>query len=158
MKSMASRFVLHRQSAMSIKSKRTILTQQCLRIMLNCSEELEITIRNGHLTYFMARMQASGYDHEFRLEVLKSAKKAYEKLKERENQGGMLHRPRTLNRIERRKERLEKKKNWYGTTKYETVLFVPATPNSELQQKLQDKANESKVKMKVVERSGTKLV
>ena len=77
MKSMSSRLVIHRQSAMSIQSKRTILTQQCLRIILNCSEELDEETRNGHLSYIMARMQASGYDHEFRLEVLKSAKKAY---------------------------------------------------------------------------------
>ena len=157
MKKMASRFVIHRQSAMSIKSKRTILTQQCLRIMLNCSEELGENIKNEHLTYFMARMQASGYDHRFRLEVLKSAKKAYMKLKEREDRGGVMHRPRNLQRNERRKEKLEKKKSWFGT-KYETVLFVPATPNSELQQELQKKINETKVKMKVIEKSGTKLV
>ena len=30
----------------------------------------------------MARMQASGYDHEFRLEVLKSAKAAYKKIEQ----------------------------------------------------------------------------
>ena len=96
MKKMSSRLVLHRQAAMSIRSKRTILTQQCLRIILNCSEELEDEVRNGHLSYFMARMQASGYDQEFRLEVLKSAKKAYEKLKEREREGGVLHRPRNI--------------------------------------------------------------
>ena len=98
MKSMASKLVIHRQAAMSIKSKRTILTQQCLRIILNCSEDLEEDIRNKHLSFFMARMQASGYDHAFRLEVLKSAKHAYEKLKERENTGGSIHRPRTQDR------------------------------------------------------------
>ena len=157
MKNMASRLVLHRQAAMSIQSKRTILTQQCLRIMLNCNEKLEDNIKEKHLTYFMARMQASGYDHEFRLEVLKSAMKAYSKLKERENEGGLLHRPRMFQRIERRKERLEKKKNWFGK-KYETVLFVPATPDSELQKNLQRTINETNVKIKVVERSGTKLV
>ena len=43
--------------------------------MLNCSEHLEDEIKNKHLTFFMARMQASDYDHEFRLEVQKSAKR-----------------------------------------------------------------------------------
>ena len=85
MKSMASRLLVHRQSAMSIQSKRTILTQQCLRVMLNCSEHVDERIRNDHLSYFMARMQSSGYDHEFRLEVLKSAKRAYSKMKEKES-------------------------------------------------------------------------
>ena len=106
----------------------------------------------------MARMQSSGYDQEFRLEVLKSAKKAYGKMKEKESQGGLLHRPRTLNRVERRKEKEEKKRNWYGATKYEAVMFVPATPESELQKKMQSKVNESNLKLKIVERSGTKLV
>ena len=63
-----------------------------------------------------------------------------------------------MNRVERRKEREERKKNRYGTTKYKTVLFIPATPDSELQKKIQSKVNESKLKMKVVKRSGTKLV
>lgn len=158
MKSMASKLVIHRQAAMSIKSKRTILTQQCLRIILNCSEDLEEDIRNKHLSFFMARMQASGYDHAFRLEVLKSAKHAYEKLKERENTGGSIHRPRTQDRTNRRKLKEEKKKNWFNAEKYETVLFIPATPNSELQQKMQESINKTNVKIKVVERSGTKLV
>ena len=78
--------------------------------------------------------------------MLKSAKKAYIKLKETEDRGEMMQRPRNLERNERRKEKLEKRKNWYGT-KYETVLFVPATPNSELQQELQKKINEAKMKI-----------
>ena len=158
MKKMSSRLVLHRQAAMSIRSKRTILTQQCLRIILNCSEELEDEVRNGHLSYFMARMQASGYDQEFRLEVLKSAKKAYEKLKEREREGGVLHRPRNLQRISRKKEKKEKKKSWYDNEKYEAVMFVPATPGSELQLKLQETVNKTSIKMKIVERAGKKIV
>ena len=48
----------------------------------------------------------------------------------------MLHRPRTLQRNNRKKERKEKKKNWYNAEKYETVMFIPATPNWELQLKL----------------------
>ena len=69
-KKVSSKLVLHRSSAMPITTKRTILTQQCLRIMLNCCDELEESIKNEHLSLFMARMQASGYDHAFRIEVL----------------------------------------------------------------------------------------
>ena len=79
-------------------------------------------------------------------------------MKKRENQGELLHRPRTLNRVERKKEREERKRKWYGTTKYEAVMFIPATPDSELQKKIQSKVNELKLKVKVIERSGTKLV
>ena len=69
MKKMPSRLVIHRQSAISLKSKRTIITQQCLRVMLNCSELLDDEVRNRHGTYFMVQMQASGDDKQFRLEV-----------------------------------------------------------------------------------------
>ena len=91
------------------------------------------------------RMQASGYDHEFRLEVLKSAKKAYENLEEREERGGRIHRPRMLDRNDRRKDRLEKKKNWYNSERYETVMFVQATPESTLQQPLQEAVNRTAI-------------
>ena len=117
MKNMASRLLVHRQSAMSIQSKRTILTQQCLRVMLNCSEHIDEETKNGHLSYFMARMQSSGYDHKFRLEVLKSAKTAYGRMKEKESRGEPMHRSRTTNREERKKDKAEKKKKWYDSTK-----------------------------------------
>ena len=80
-KNVSNKQVIHRQAAMSINNKRTILTQQCLRIILNCSEELEEETKNKHMGFFMARMQASGYDHQFRLEVLKSAKHAFKNMK-----------------------------------------------------------------------------
>ena len=158
MKKMANRLVIHRQSAISMRSKRTILTQQCLRVMLNCCEHLDEEVKNKHLTNFMARMQASGYDKRFRLEVLKSAKNGFEKLKERERNGGKMHRPTTMKRAEKKEEKVEKGKNWYDASEYESVLFVPATPDSELQQKMQGKLNNTNIKMKVIERSGTKVI
>ena len=134
------------------------MTQQCLRVMLNCSEHIDEETKNGHLSYFMARMQSSGYDHEFRLEVLKSAKRAYSRMKEKESQGEPMHRSRTMNRDERKKGKEEKRKKWYDTTKYEATLFVPATPGSELQKRMQERVNRSGVKLKIIERSGEKLI
>ena len=55
--------------------------------MLNCSEDLKEETNNEHLSFSMARMQASGYDHAFRIQVLKLAKNAYAKLKDEENHG-----------------------------------------------------------------------
>ena len=114
---------------------------------------------NAHLTFFMARMQASGYDHEFRLEILKSAKSAYEKIKQqRQNEGRGIYRERTWNRNQRRKQREEKRKTWFATGNYESVLFIQATPNSELRDKIQEEVRKNGVKMKVIEKSGTKLI
>ena len=130
MKDVSSKVLLHRESAISINSKRTILTQQCLRVMLNCSKDLEEERRKEHLSFFMARMQSSGYDHGFRLEILKSALKAYETMKNNESEGRMMYRERTWNRKERKKQKEERKKNWYSTGDVESVLFIPATPDS----------------------------
>ena len=72
-KEIASKFVIERESAMAMSAKRTILTQMCLRVMLNCSPDAGETTRKKHVEYFMRRIQASGYDEAFRYEVLKSA-------------------------------------------------------------------------------------
>ena len=69
---------------MSISNKRIILTQECLRIILNCNTHIGWKKLAEHLTFFMSRMQASGYDHQFRLEILKSAMNAHDKIRLRE--------------------------------------------------------------------------
>ena len=143
---------------MPIQTKRTILTQQCLTIMMNCSEDLKDETKNEHLSFFMARMQASGYDHAFRLQILKSAKNAYAKLKEGESHGIKMHRERTWNRNQRRKEKEGRRKNWFNTDKYHSVMFIAATPKSELKKKMQDAINRKGGKIKVIEKSGTKII
>ena len=157
-KDVSSKMVLHRDSAMSINSKRTILTQECLRILLNCNDKIGWNKIADHLTFFMLRMQASGYDHEFRLEILKSALNAHGKIKETEKDGGKMYRKRSWKRNERRQERKEKRKTWYTKGGYKSVLFIPATPNSELRDRLQQEINRMEIKIKVIERSGTKII
>ena len=82
MKEVSSKSLIHRESALSIKSKRTILTQECLRVLKNCHEGIGWERISSHLSFFMARKQASGYDKEFRFQVLKSAMNAFEEKKE----------------------------------------------------------------------------
>ena len=106
----------------------------------------------------MARMQASGYDHAFRIEVLKSAKRAYETMKSCESEGRLMSRERTWNRKQRRKEKEERKKKWFNTDKYDSVMFIAATPESELRNKMQEAINRKGGKIKVIEKSGTKIV
>ena len=67
-----------------------------------------------HLTYYMARMQAAGYDKSFRAQVLKSAFAAHRKMEEDER-NGMRPMYRAWKSNERRKEKLKKAKNWYKT-------------------------------------------
>ena len=81
-KVVSSQTVIHRNSAMSLSSKRTILTQQCLRIMLNFNTHIGWETMSEHLSFYTARMQVSGYGHSLRLEIVKSAIGAYNKMKE----------------------------------------------------------------------------
>ena len=158
-KEVSSKLLIHRDAALSIGMKRTILTQQCLRVMLNCSPFLKSNIVEKHLTYFMLRMQCSGYDMALRYEVLKSAYNAYDMMKEKEeNEGVSMYRSKTYRRDDRRKEKEVKKKNWYKKGNYETVLFVPATPNSKLKKEMQTHILNSNIRIKVVEESGTKMI
>ena len=80
-KEVSSKCVIGARSAIPWNSKRTILTQEVLRILLNCSTDLPWEMVVGHLEQMMARMQYSGYDKKFRIEVLRSALKAYERFK-----------------------------------------------------------------------------
>ena len=109
-KPMSSKALLNSQSAMAWSTKRTVLTQDALRIVLNCSRDLQWEVVAAHLSEYSARMQYSGYEHKFRLEVIKSALKAYENLVEAERQGKRpLYRHKTWNTREREQERKSKK-------------------------------------------------
>ena len=159
MKEVSSKSVISREAALAITSKRTILTQECLRVILNCHQLVGWERITQHLNFFMARMQAGGYDKEFRFQVLKSAVDAYETKKEAESNGGTpLYRPRGWRRCERRREREKKKGDWFKKGNKESVMFIPATPNSELKKKIQEEVDRSGFRIKVVEKSGTRLV
>ena len=79
------------------------------------------------------RMQYSGYSKRFRYEVVDSALKAY-KMRNEADQGGErpLHRPKEWRKDEREQEKVRNKNDWYKRGGNEAVIFVPATPNSQL--------------------------
>ena len=79
--------VILADSALSMKQKRTILTQEGLRILRNTKIELGEEIRNGHLNKFMIKMKNSGYDQKFRTEIVDSAMKAFDIMKEKDRKG-----------------------------------------------------------------------
>ena len=66
-------------SALSFSQKRTILTQECLRILRNTKIELGPEVQKKYLDKFMLKLKISGYDQKFRMEILDSALKAFEK-------------------------------------------------------------------------------
>ena len=157
-KPMSSKAVIYARSAMSWKVKRTVLTQEALRIMLNCSRSLPWKVVADHLSMFTARMQFSGYKKQFRAEVIKSALHAYASLRDLENRGERpLYRPRTWKLQEREKERKEKKLNWFKRGGDEALMIIPQTPNSLLLRMYQEEIKRSGLKIHVTEKGGIQL-
>ena len=103
-------------------------------------------------------MQFSGYDQRFRSEVVKSALQAHKKILSQDEKGEKpLYRPKEWNRIEREKNRRAKKGTWFKKGGYESVVFIPATPKSELKKKYENEIKKTDLKIRVVEKSGRSL-
>ena len=74
--------VIMADSALSFTKKRTILTQECLRRLRNTKIELGPEVQRTHLNRFMLKLKNSGYSYKFRKEILDSGLKAFQKMKE----------------------------------------------------------------------------
>ena len=153
-KGVASRYVVHSRSAFPWSVKRTILTQEVLRVLLNCSPLLpwDCTIR--HIENMVLRIQYSGYSERFRHDVVQSALAAYKKIVELDKSGVRpLYRTKDWKRSERKKEKENKKRQWFRKGGYSSNIVVPATPGSELRRRLENDVRGSGVKIRIVERA-----
>ena len=156
-------------SAIPSKQKRTILTQECLRRLRNTKIDLGQEVQNRHLSEFMVKLKRSGYPEKYRIEVLDSARKAFEKMMKDDNEGVKpLYRSKDWNLEERKLEKRNRKLNWYKNpgeteteTKYKSVLFVPVTKGSVLAKEIKQREEEinkySKERIKITESSGINI-
>ena len=157
------------ESAINSNSKRTILTQECLRRMRNTKLELGVGVRNQHLNKFMIKMKNSGYSTDYRAQILKSAMNAFDKMLEEDRNGTKpLYRNREWNRENRINDKENKRINWYKNCKdketektYTSILFVPPTPGSGLLKEIKNREEElnrnKKERIKIVEKGGLKM-
>ena len=157
-KEVSTKSTVHYRSAMGMKQKRSILTQELLTIMINCSPLLNETKRKEHINEYIKRLQFSGYNKEFRYDVYNAANKAYQK-KVEESRAVIrpLHRPKSWRREEREAEKQEEKKKWYKRGGAESVIFIPCTPYEQLKKEYEQEIARSGFRIKVVEKSGTKI-
>ena len=79
--------ILLAESAINAASKRTILTQECLRRIRNTKIELGDEVRNIHLNRFMLKMKNSGYNENYRVQILNSSLNKF-KLMVKEDKNG----------------------------------------------------------------------
>ena len=166
MKPVASKAVVNHRSAMPLKDRRTVITQEILRIVLRCSPLLPWERVKMHVEEYMMRLQFSGYDEQFRQQVLRSAAKAYRKIKGKVRRGERpLYRKKQWNQNERIKVKRRRKENWYKAKggnrdkeeDYMSVLFVQPTVRAALKRKYEEIIRKSECKVKVVERAGTNV-
>ena len=167
-KPMASKFVIMKDSAAPLSQKRTVLTQEGIRRLKNCKAELDWSRKAEHLSNLMQKLKNSGYDEQFRLEILKSSINGFEKIVEDEKNG--------IKPIYRSKDwkeqnnwntkKIFKKENWWKgnkETQNKSVIFVPATPGGELVnlfkeiQKENHRENKGEIDFQIIEQTGLSL-
>ena len=90
--------------------------------------------------------------------MVKSALSAYNRLIELDASGETpLYRPREWRKLDRAREKRRKREIWYKKGGFDTVIFVPATPRSQLKHRYMKEIKETGFKVRVVEQSGTTL-
>ena len=76
-KDVSTRAVLNANSSHDNRTKASVMVNEAFRILKNCSVLLEWREVAEHLTYFMRRLQYSGYSQSFPFEVLGKALRKY---------------------------------------------------------------------------------
>ena len=154
-KDVSSKSVINARSALSWQQKRTVLTQEVLRVLLNCSEHVPLQRVALHASTMSLRMQFSGYTKKFRNEIVNSALKAYDEIHRKAAlEERPLYRPYDWERDERDRAKQAKVLDWYKRGGYESVIFVPSTPGSELQRKFQTEIDRHGLRIRAVEKAG----
>ena len=158
MKEISSKHVINKKSALSTNTKINILVTDLLRIMRNISPDCQKSERTKHIQLFLNRMQFSGYNMQERVKVYQRACSKYNKILENAKIGTCpLYRSKFWNKEQRDLNKKIKKTSSFKAGKYESVMFVDATPNSTLAKCCQTILDEAEIKIKVQERAGISL-
>ena len=154
-KPMSSPFVTHKNSAMSTRTKESVLVADLTRVMRNISLWCTAEERSEKVQHYMARLQYSGYNMEDRVKIYQKAKNRFNDMVERdESREEPLYRSKNWKKVERNEEKRRKKGSWFRGDGSEAVFFVDSTPGSQLAEQCRREFDRTGLKVKVVERSG----
>ena len=157
-KDVSTRSAVNARSVLPWSCKRTIIKQEVLRVLFNCSRELSWETVVAHVNHMILRLQYSGYDQTFRTDVVRPALNAYTRLIELDaSDETPLYRRREWRKLDRAREKRRKGENWYKKGGFDTVIFIPATPGSQLKHRYMKEIKETGFKVRVVEQSETTL-
>ena len=118
-KPMNTNLVIQKSSALSENTKVSSLTQEVVRVLLNCSEDLDDSSRVEYLNKLSTKIRTSGYNTLYIRKVMINGIKTYErklgnsKLDKSHKNYAPLHQPKTFNATKRREAKLLAKNNWY---------------------------------------------
>ena len=90
MKDVSNRSVIRERSAHSEKTKFNVMVNEGGRILRNCSPDIDWQVVAKHVTYFVKRMQFSGYDKKFRYRVVKKPLQKYDIRRKRYDEIGTM--------------------------------------------------------------------
>ena len=169
-KPMASKFTIRAGTAYPISQIRSIMIEEVLRRLRNCSPESSWEEKGEHLTVFASELKNSGHSEHFRSIIFKRALNVYKKELDMHNSGKKdIYRSRS----ERNKEKGNKggkqtKDNWYKKKKSNkktegrtvSILQIPFAQN--LKEAVEKITNDKKksignFKTKVQETGGDRL-
>ena len=137
MKDVSTRAVINERSSHPIQMKRNVMVNEVLRILRNCNQFCPWEEVVKHISYFTKRLQFSGYDQEFRFEVVRKALKKYEQ----KTSATDICNP------------ANRKKTWYRKDNdTDAVMFVQATKDEALKKEIQRCAEKNKLNLKVIEK------
>ena len=137
-------------------------TQEVIRVRRNIHPGLPWETTANHLNDFSKRLRLSGYNQDYRYQIIKSGVEGFEKMKDVASQGGRpINSPRTWEEDLRQKKKYFKKKTWFKKGGFDVPLFVPHTPRGELAKRMRRKEGENnqgrKIRFRIVEKGGITL-
>jgi hypothetical protein len=139
-KSMASRKLVLAKSAFSTSKKRSILLEEGMRRLRNCSPNLPWDTKAKFLNRFSSDMKYSGHTPSFRQIILRRTISRYQTELTNHLEGKKkLYRSR-LERIEMTEKNkfAAQKDTWFRTGGTTSTITVPATPNGLLSDKIRN--------------------
>ena len=161
-KPVANPLMMLEMSAMPANMKRTVLTQEVIRIRRNMSKRLPWEETVKHLDDFSERLKLSGYDEDYRFQVIKAGVEGFDKMLQEEETGGRpINRHRSWEEDQRQKKKELQKRKWFQKGGYDVPLFVPHTPRGALAKAMREKEAQNnqgrKIRFKIVEKGGVSL-
>ena len=149
------------KSALSKSIRFASYRQETYRVLRKTSIELPWEMKSELLSQLSWRMAQSGYPEGFRAKVLTEELTEHLKtLSKAALEGTPFHSPREMITIAKKRK---SSADWFRgkQNEYRSVLFVPATPESELAKRMRkvemDNTQGRQSRIRVVERSGTTI-